>query len=214
MRQTIDMTATLEDPPLSEPAPQPLPPEVAIKIADRWPAVQKVALGVTRRLTKGSPNERDEAEDLVEKCFMALLEGRRQWDPDTDLTKFVCGMVGSYWTHKLRELERQAALDPHDTGGPPASTPNPEALLALKREHEARVAELDELAGEFAEDSLEREVIRLTREDITEPAAQAEELGIDDVNDIYNARRNLGNAKERLERARRKRAQLAQGGRP
>jgi DNA-directed RNA polymerase specialized sigma24 family protein len=210
MRQTSDMTAIVDDPPISEPAPDPVSPvspEVAAKIADQWEAVQKVALGVARKLTKGTPNANDEAEELVDKAFMALLEGRRQWDPVTDLTALVCGIVGSYWTHRVRELDRQAQLDRDDTGGPPASAPDPERLLSLKREHEERVAQLDELAREFPEDSLEREVIRLTREDITEPAQQAELLGIEDVHEIYNARRNLGNAMERLQRARRKQAQ-------
>jgi RNA polymerase sigma factor (sigma-70 family) len=209
MRQTSDMTATVDDPPVSEPAPDPasaVSPEVAAKIADQWEAVQDVALGVARKLTNGTPNANDEAEELVDKAFIALLEGRRQWDPDTDLTALVCGIVGSYWTHRVRELDRQAELDPDDTGGPPASAPDPERLVDLKREHEERAAQLDELALEFPEDRRERDVIRLTREDITEPAEQAEALGID-VHEIYNARRNLGNAMERLQRARRKKAQ-------
>jgi DNA-directed RNA polymerase specialized sigma24 family protein len=202
------MTATPieDDPPESGPAPDPVSPEIARTIAEQWESVQKVALGVARRLTKGTPGANDEAEELVDKAFMAILEGRRRWEPTTDLTKFVCGIVGSYWTHRVRELERQAQLDADDTGGPPASAPDPERLLALKREHEERVAQLDELALEFQQGSLERDIVRLTRDDIVDPSEQAGELGID-VHAIYNARRNLGNAMERIQRARRKKAQ-------
>jgi DNA-directed RNA polymerase specialized sigma24 family protein len=185
------------------PPPVPLAPEVAAMLAAQWEAAAKAALAFVRRLS----GSRREAEEIVQEAYVQILGGEQVWDPTKPLKPYLCGVVRNMWNQRDVEITRQVELDPRDTGGPAAHAPDPEHLTSLKQEHEEHLALLDELAKQFPEDSLERRVIALSREEMSEPAEQAAHLGID-VHLLYNAKRNLGVAMARLEREKRKKAQL------
>jgi DNA-directed RNA polymerase specialized sigma24 family protein len=202
-----------DDPPISDhsgavpgtprPPPVPLDPAAAAMMAAQWEDAEKAALAFVRRLS----GSRREAEEMVQEACVQILGGEQRWDPATPLKPYLCGVARNLWSQREVELKRQTELDPHDTGGPPAQAPDPERLVSIKREHEANVALLDELAGEFPEGSLEARIIALSRDEMSEPKEQAAHLGVD-VHLLYNAKRNLGTAMERLQRAKRKKAQL------
>jgi RNA polymerase sigma-70 factor, ECF subfamily len=85
------------------------------------PRLWRFALRLTRH--------HDDAQDLVQRCYVRALERRHQWQPGTSLLSWLFAIMHSIWMNELRSAQRrrEGSLGGEDDSTPEFADPNPGA---------------------------------------------------------------------------------------
>ena len=152
---------------------KPPSPEVIARIDREWPALRK-ALGLIA--AKNAPPQ--DAEDIVGEAYSSLKSGSRTWDPEANPDFAV--FAGMVVLSTARNWRGEAWNRRRDRGGfdetrqrwVVSTRLGPEQTAILKQEFERAFYEA------FRKDSLEDRLFELVKKGVSDPADQAEALGI------------------------------------
>jgi DNA-directed RNA polymerase specialized sigma24 family protein len=174
-------------------------PALPSEIAAEWPELRLSAFAFALRLCR---NE-DRANELVQEAVRRALE--QPWDRTrVTLLGLLCGFIRTARFAERRHAAKFPKTFLADESGLPSTDADPEGLFMGHEEREVMADVIAEARVELDGDDLAIHVLDLWTEGLTDAKDQANALGLP-ATLVYNARKRMQYAVERvLERRRRR----------